>query len=89
MAFEPKTWEDGADGGTPITATELNRLETGIAEVEAKEGPEGPRGPKGEKGNKGDKGDPGQDGADGADAENPFTEAEVAALKALVTESEA
>lgn len=80
MAFEPKTWEDGADGGTPITAAELNRLETGIAEVETKEGP---RGPKGEKGNKGDKGDPGND------AENPFTEAEVAALKALVAEVDA
>lgn len=77
MAFEPKTWEDGADGGTPITAAELNRLETGIAEVETIEGPEGPRGPKGAKG---DKGDP------GTDAENPFTEAEVAALKALVAE---
>lgn len=83
MAFEPKTWEDGADGGTPITAAELNRLETGIAEVEAKEGPEGPRGLKGEKGNKGDKGDPGND------AENPFTESEVAALKALVAEGDA
>lgn len=80
MAFEPKTWEDGTDGGTPITASELNRLETGIAEVETKEGP---RGPKGEKGNKGDKGDPGND------AENPFTADEVAALKALVAEGDA
>lgn len=32
MAFEPKTWADGEEGGTPITAAELNRIETGIAE---------------------------------------------------------
>lgn len=82
MAFEPKTWEDGAEGGTPITAAELNRLETGIAEVETIEGPAGPRGPKGTKGDKGDKGDPGND------AENPFTADEVAALKALVAEGD-
>lgn len=30
MAFEPKTWADGKDGGTPITAAELNRLEQGL-----------------------------------------------------------
>ena len=32
MAFTPKTWEDGSAGGTPITAAELNRMESGIAE---------------------------------------------------------
>lgn len=32
MAFEPKEWADGEAGGTPITAAELNRIESGIAE---------------------------------------------------------
>lgn len=27
MAFEPDKWADGPDGGTPITAAELNRIE--------------------------------------------------------------
>ncbi|AKU42458.1 capsid decoration protein [Mycobacterium phage Simpliphy] len=30
MAYTPKTWADGVDGGTPITAAELNRMEAGI-----------------------------------------------------------
>lgn len=30
MAFEPKTWANNPEGGTPITAEELNRIETGI-----------------------------------------------------------
>lgn len=30
MAFEKKTWLNGEDGGTPITAEELNRIEQGI-----------------------------------------------------------
>src|SRR5699024_5032337 len=30
MAFEPKTWADGEEGGTPITAAELNRIEQGV-----------------------------------------------------------
>lgn len=30
MAFDPKTWANGSGGGTPITAAELNRIETGI-----------------------------------------------------------
>lgn len=33
MAFSPKTWVDGAGGGTPITAAELNRLEQAIADL--------------------------------------------------------
>lgn len=33
MAYEPKTWADGAAGGTPITAAELNRIESGIDEA--------------------------------------------------------
>ena len=32
MAFTKKTWADGADGGTPITADELDRMEQGIAD---------------------------------------------------------
>ena len=27
MAFQPDKWADGEDGGTPITADELNRIE--------------------------------------------------------------
>ena len=33
MAFEPKTWADGEDGGTPITAAELNRIEQGVMQA--------------------------------------------------------
>ena len=33
MDFEPRSWADGPHGGTPLTAAELNRMETGIAEV--------------------------------------------------------
>ena len=47
MAFEPDKWMDGEDGGTPITAAELNRIEAAGAE-KAAQGP------------KGDKGDPGE-----------------------------
>jgi hypothetical protein len=32
--FTPKTWFDGAGGGTPITAAELNRVETGIESMD-------------------------------------------------------
>ncbi|WP_212129928.1 hypothetical protein [Brevibacterium sp. SMBL_HHYL_HB1] len=49
MAFEPDKWVDGEEGGTPITADELNRIEAAGAE-KASQGP------------KGDKGDPGSDG---------------------------
>lgn len=31
MAFEPKTWKDDKTGKTPIKASELNRMEKGIA----------------------------------------------------------
>jgi len=53
MAFEPKTWANGSEGGTPVTAEELNRIEQGIANIELQEGPRGPKGAKG---------DPGEDG---------------------------
>ena len=74
MAFEPKTWADGEEGGTPITAAELNRIESGIADVELTPGPQGPQGPEGPEGPpgadgkdgaKGDKGDPGEQGPPG------------------------
>lgn len=32
MAYTPTTWVDGASGGTPITAAELNRMESGIVD---------------------------------------------------------
>ncbi|MCQ9367951.1 hypothetical protein NQ036_06795 [Brevibacterium sp. 91QC2O2] len=31
MAYTKKTWADGKDGGTPVSAAELNRMEDGIA----------------------------------------------------------
>lgn len=33
MPFTMKLWADGPSGNTPITAAELNRLETGISEA--------------------------------------------------------
>ena len=32
MTFNKKTWVDDADGGTPITASELNRIEQGVSD---------------------------------------------------------
>jgi hypothetical protein len=32
--FTPKTWFDGSGGGTPIIATELNRIESGIESMD-------------------------------------------------------
>lgn len=43
MTFEPNKWADGVDGGTPITAAELNRIEAAGAAKAAK-------GAKGDKG---------------------------------------
>ena len=92
MAYSPYEWADGEAGGTPITAARLNHIENGIASVELTEGPEGPEGPQGERGPEGpegpqgEQGPAGNDGADGSDADNPFTEAEVTALKALVAD---
>lgn len=69
MAFVKKTWADGPDGGTPITAAELNRIEAGIAEKAAK-------------GDKGDPGEPGKDGKDGAPSQAEW-DALVARVEAL------
>ncbi|CAH1193649.1 Hypothetical protein ROUS_7 [Brevibacterium phage Rousseau] len=75
MAFEADKWKNGAVGGTPITAAELNRIEAaGLAK--AAKGAKGDPGAAGKDGAKGDpgaagkdgaKGDPGAAGADGAD----------------------
>lgn len=71
MAYEPQVWADGAEGGTPLSAERLNRIEQGIAGVELTPGPEGPKGatgaegPEGPEGPKGAKGDPGTAGAKG------------------------
>ena len=67
MAYTPFTWQDGASGGTPITAARLNHIEAGIAAVEAQEGPRGEKGDKGDPGDPGSPGTPGSDGAPGAD----------------------
>lgn len=32
--FTPITWGDGAGGGTPITAAELNRIEQGVESMD-------------------------------------------------------
>ena len=96
MAFEPKTWANGTEGGTPITAAELNRIENGIANVELTPGPEGPQGEQGPpgadgkdgaKGDKGDKGDPGADGKDGFPTEEQWNDL-VARVEALETPTE-
>ena len=94
MAFTAKTdWKDG----DKLAAVDVNRIEAGIAAKAAKgdKGDQGEPGPKGDPGAKGDKGDPGEQGPQGetgakgepgADAVLPFTEDEVAALKALVAD---
>ena len=94
MAFTAKTdWKDG----DKLAAVDVNRIEAGIAAKAAKgdKGDQGEPGPKGDPGAKGDKGDPGAKGdkgdtgakgEPGADAVLPFTEDEVAALKALVAD---
>ena len=33
VSFARKTWKDGSEGATPITAAELNRLEKGVADL--------------------------------------------------------
>ena len=92
MAFEPDKWADGSEGGTPITAAELNRIEAAGAAKAAKgdKGDPGEQGPKGDQGDpgadgaKGDKGDPGADGADGFPTEVEWN-ALVARVEALET----
>src|SRR5690625_4041427 len=71
MAFEPDKWANGADGGTPMTADELNRLEAGgaarrICGGQGAEGAQGPTGAKGDTGADGARGPAGADGEDGA-----------------------
>lgn len=102
MAFEPDKWKDGEAGGTPITAAELNRIESAGA-AKAAQGPkgdkgdpgaDGARGPAGADGEdgaqgpKGDKGDPGADGADGFGTEAQYNDiiARLEALESAATE---
>lgn len=33
VSFTPTTWADGSEGGTPITAEQLNRVETGVNDL--------------------------------------------------------
>ena len=88
MAFTAKTdWKDG----DKLAATDVNRIEAGIAAKAAKgdkgdQGEPGPKGDPGAAGEPGPKGDTGAKGEPGADAVLPFTEDEVAALKALVAD---
>ena len=88
MAFEPDKWQDGEDGGTPITAAELNRIEAAGA-AKAAAGPQGPKGDTGDtgpKGDKGDTGDTGPAGADGAPTQQEWDDL-VARVEALETAS--
>ena len=85
MAFTAKTdWKDG----DKLAAVDVNRIEAGIAAKAAKgdKGDPGAKGDKGDPGEPGPKGDTGAKGEPGADAVLPFTEDEVAALKALVAD---
>lgn len=84
MAFVKKTWADGPDGGTPITAAELNRIEAGIAEKAAKgdKGDPGEPGKDGAPGPKGDKGDPGEPGKPAAPSQAEW-DALVARVEAI------
>lgn len=68
MAFVADKWKDGAAGGTPITAAELNRIEAaGLAKAaKGDKGDPGATGAKGDKGDKGDQGEPGTPGTAGA-----------------------
>lgn len=90
MAYEPQVWADGAEGGTPLSAVRLNRIEQGIAGVELTPGPEGPKGAKGDKGAagsdgaKGAKGDTGEAGVDGFPTEAQWNDL-VARVEALET----
>lgn len=70
MAFEPDKWADGPEGGTPITAAELNRIEAAGAAKAAKgdKGDKGEQGPEGPEGPQGPQGPAGADGADGDSA---------------------
>ena len=86
MAFAAKTdWKDG----DKLAAVDVNRIEAGIAAKAAKgdKGDPGAKGDKGDPGEPGPKGDTGAKGEPGADAVLPFTEDEVAALKALVADA--
>lgn len=75
MPYEPKTWKDGPEGGTPIVAEALNHIEEGILAAEeaagTTPGPKGEKGDPGAKGDKGDKGDKGEKGDPGKDATLP------------------
>ena len=89
MAFEPDKWADGEEGGTPITAAELNRIEAaGLAKAakgdKGDKGDPGDEGPQGPKGDKGDPGTPGADGADGFGTEAQYNDI-IARLEALET----
>src|SRR5699024_2870707 len=95
MAFEPDKWADGAAGGTPITAAELNRNEPARAAKAAhggrgREGPQGPQGAAGAdgadgaEGAQGDTRDAGGEGADGLPAGAQWNDL-VARVEALET----
>lgn len=65
----------------------VKEVRTNVDGIELTPGPKGAKGDKGDPGAAGAKGDPGPAGKDGSDAANPFTEEEVAALKALVEDT--
>ena len=70
MAYEETVWVNGSEPA--LNASNLNKIESGIAEAHSIVATPGPKGPKGDKGDpgadgaQGPKGDPGDPGADGA-----------------------
>lgn len=61
----------------------IKEVRANVDTIELTPGLKGDKGETGAAGKDGAKGDTGAPGKDGSDAENPFTEEEVAALKAL------
>lgn len=78
LNYRPYTWADGPEGGTPIDADDLNRIEDGIYRahqaleslalnggLQGPRGERGPEGPQGKRGPAGPEGPPGERGERG------------------------
>ena len=97
MAYQPFEWQDGEEGGTPITAERLNHIEQGIADVELTPGDPGASAyeiavQNGFEGTESEwldslKGSPGDPGDDGFASESEWTDL-VARVEALENANE-
>lgn len=66
MAFTPKSWRNGSDGGTPLSAAAIIDMEARLAAyAETQPGPQGPAGRDGAPGPRGDTGEVGPQGPRG------------------------